>query len=77
MCSLRGLLQTQPQAVVRALVMSAYLLVFFTLLLICLPQDPERMTVPTKQHIYILMCIDFIHLISHMGQEYKHTSDPT
>ena len=62
-----------PRLSVRALVMSAYLLVFFTPLLICLPQDPKRMTIPYKQHINILMCIDFTHLISHMGQEYKHT----
>lgn len=66
-----------PRRSVCALVMSAYLLVFFTLLLICLPQDPHRMTVPTKQHIYILMCIDLIHLISHMAQEYKYAGDPT
>lgn len=51
-CSLRGLLQTPPRApCVCALVMSAYLLVCFTLPLICLPQEPRRMTVSAKQHI--------------------------
>lgn len=63
-----------PGLSVHALVMSAYLLVFLTLLLICLPQESQRMTIPTKQHIYILMCIDVIHLISHMAQENKYTS---
>lgn len=40
-----------PRLSVRALVMSAYLLVFFILLLICLPQDLKRMKEPTKRHI--------------------------
>lgn len=62
-----------PRLSMLAVVMSAYLLLFFTLLLIRLPQDLKGMAVPTKQHIYILMCIHFIHLISHMAQEYKYT----
>lgn len=72
-CSLLGFFKHGPRLSVRALVMSANLLLFFTLLLICLPQDPKRMAVATKQHIYILICIHFIHLISHMAQEYKCT----
>lgn len=40
---------------------------------ICLPQDSTGMTVPTKQHIYILMRTDFIRLISHVAQDYKYT----
>lgn len=57
---------TAPGLSAAALVTSSYLLVFFILLLICLPQD-------AKQHILILMCVDFIHLISHMALEYKQT----
>lgn len=40
-----------PRLSVCALVMSAYLLLFFILLLICLPQELKRMKEPTKQHI--------------------------
>lgn len=47
-----------PRLFERAVVMSVYLLVFFTLCLICVPWDLKIMTVLTKQHIYILMCID-------------------
>ena len=61
-----------PRLFERVVVMSAYLLVFFTLCLICVPQDLKIMTVLTKQHIYILMCHRFIHLISHMAQQYKY-----
>lgn len=62
-----------PRLSVCALVMSTYALVFSILLLICLSQDLQRMKEPTKQHIWVLMCIDFIRVISHMAQEYKYT----
>lgn len=71
--ALPGLLQTQPRAVCACSGHVCLPACVFTLLLICLPQDPERMTVPTKQHIYILMCIDFISLISHMAHKNKYT----
>lgn len=69
-CSLRGLLQTQLRAVCLC---SGHVCISACILHSASDLSPTGMTLPTKQHIYILMCIDFIHLISHVAQECKHT----